>query len=103
MLCKGVREAEPSALDVPDVRQKLGGALALHVKKGQSRKERLVPYGELEWVLAVVDKWLELAGIDNKPIFRILRGLSRIAAWTTVRASNRVHCPSQLGPLRLLH
>jgi integrase len=34
MLCTGVREAELSALDVPDLRQRLGGELALHVREG---------------------------------------------------------------------
>jgi integrase len=29
-----------------------------------------VPYGELEWVLAIVDKWREGAGIDQGPVFR---------------------------------
>jgi site-specific recombinase XerD len=70
MLCTGIREAELSSLDVPDMRQQLGGALALHVREGKGCKERLVPYGELEWVLAIVNKWLELAEIDNGPIFR---------------------------------
>ena len=65
MLCTGVREAELSALDVPDLRQKLGGALALHVREGKSCKERLVPYGELEWVLAVVDQ-MAGAGRDRQ-------------------------------------
>jgi site-specific recombinase XerD len=70
LLCTGIREAELSSLDVEDLRQELGGALALHVREGKGCKERLVPYGELEWVLAVVDKWLERAGIGEGPVFR---------------------------------
>ena len=70
LLCTGIREGELAALDVPDLRQTLGGALALHVREGKGCKERLVPYGELEWVLAIVDKWLDLAEIDDGPIFR---------------------------------
>ena len=70
MLCTGVREAELSALDVPDLRQRLGGELALHVREGKGAKERLVPYGELSWVLAIEDKWLEAAGIESGPVFR---------------------------------
>ena len=70
LLCTGIREGELAALDVPDLRQTLGGALALHIKEGKGCKERLVPYGDLEWVLAIVDKWLELAEIDDGPIFR---------------------------------
>ncbi|MBN1137959.1 MAG: tyrosine-type recombinase/integrase [Anaerolineae bacterium] len=70
MLCTGVREAELSALDVGDLRQRLGGELALHVREGKGRKERLIPYGELSWVLAIVDHWLTKAGIGNGPVFR---------------------------------
>jgi integrase len=29
-----------------------------------------VPYGELEWVLAIVAKWREAAGIGQGPVFR---------------------------------
>jgi site-specific recombinase XerD len=70
MLCTGIREAEASALEVPDLRQRLGGELALHVREGKGCKERLVPYGELQWVLAVLDKWLEAGGIGQGPVFR---------------------------------
>jgi site-specific recombinase XerD len=63
MLCTGIREAELSALDAPDLRRRLGGELALHVRDGKGCKERLIPYGELEWVLAIVDKWMAAAGI----------------------------------------
>ena len=42
----------------------------MHVREGKGCKERLVPYGELEWVLAIVDKWLELAEINDGPVFR---------------------------------
>jgi site-specific recombinase XerD len=66
MLCTGVREAGLCALQVRHFRLKLGGALALHVREGKGCAERLVPYGEPEWVLAVVDKWREAAGIDEK-------------------------------------
>jgi len=63
MLCTGIREAELSALEVQDLRQRLGGELALHVREGKGCKERLIPYGELDWVLAIVDRWLEGAGM----------------------------------------
>jgi len=67
MLCTGIREAEASALEVADLRQRLGGELALHVREGKGRKERLIPYGELQWVLAILDKWLEAAGPSTSP------------------------------------
>jgi site-specific recombinase XerD len=70
MLCTGIREAELCALDVADLRQRLGGELALHVREGKGCKERLIPYGDLDWVLAVVDAWLRAAGIESGPVFR---------------------------------
>lgn len=70
LLCTGIREAELSALDVGDLRQRLAGELALHVREGKGRKERLIPYGELSWCLAIVDKWMEAAGISTGSVFR---------------------------------
>jgi site-specific recombinase XerD len=70
LLCTGIREAELSALKVRDLRQHLGGELALHVRLGKGRKERMVPYGELDWVLVIVEAWLAAAGIHDGPIFR---------------------------------
>jgi len=70
LLCTGVREAELCGLDVADLRQELGGELALWVRRGKGNKWRLVPYGELSWVLAIVDKWLQAAGIEEGAVFR---------------------------------
>lgn len=70
MLCTGVREAEAINLEVADVRQQLGGELALHIRQGKGSKERLIPYGDLSWVLAVLDKWLAAAGITEGKVFR---------------------------------
>lgn len=70
MLCTGIREAELSGLEVRDLRQRLGGELALHIREGKGCKERLAPYGELDWVLVVVEAWLEAAGIADGPVFR---------------------------------
>ena len=70
LLCTGIREAELRALDVDDLRQELGGELALHVRKGKGAKARLIPYGELNWCLVIVDRWLGAAGIDAGPVFR---------------------------------
>jgi site-specific recombinase XerD len=70
MLCTGIREAELSALDVGDLRQRLGGELALHVRNGKGCKERLIPYGNLEWVLAIVDKWLAAVNVTSGAVFR---------------------------------
>jgi len=70
LLCTGVREAEVCHLEVRDLRQQLGGELALHVREGKGAKERLVPYGDLSWALAIVEKWLAAAGIADGPVFR---------------------------------
>lgn len=70
LLCTGIREAELCALEVVDLRQKLGGELALHVCEGKGSKERLIPYGDLSWVLAIVDRWLKAARIGDGPVFR---------------------------------
>ncbi len=70
LLCTGIREAELVALEVADLRQRLGGELALCVRKGKGCKQRLVPFGGLEWVLAVVDKWLAAAAITSGPVLR---------------------------------
>ena len=70
MLCTGIREAELSDLEVRDLRQRLGGELALHIREGKGGKERLVPYGELDWVLVVVDTWMRAADIGGGPVFR---------------------------------
>jgi integrase len=57
-------------LVAPNLRQYLGGELMLHVCSGKGCKERLVPYGELDWVLVSVEAWLEAVGIGEGPVFR---------------------------------
>jgi integrase/recombinase XerD len=70
MLCTGLREMELCKLDVKDLRQSLGGKLALHVREGKGCKERLVPYGQLDFCLAYVEAWLQDAGITSGAVFR---------------------------------
>lgn len=72
LLCTGVREQELSNLTIGDLRQSLGGELALYVREGKGCVDRLVPFGELSWCLAIVYRWLEKAGIagDDEPVFR---------------------------------
>lgn len=87
LLCTGIREGELCNLDVADLRQELGGELALHVRDGKGSKARLVPYGELDWCLAIVQKWLEKAGIDDGPVFRgLYKGGSLRPGRLSVRA-----------------
>jgi len=69
-LCTGIREAELCGLDVPDLRQQLQGELSLYVREGKGRKRRLVPYGDMDWVLLYADAWLQNAGIEDGAVFR---------------------------------
>jgi integrase len=80
MLCTGIREFELSALEVRDLRQKLAGELALHVREGKGCKERLVPWGALDWALVIADAWRSRAGIESG---YLLRGYYR--GWQTPR------------------
>jgi integrase len=70
LLCTGIREAELAALNVENLRQRMNGELALHIREGKGCKDRLIPYGELSWVLAIVDRWLDRAGITEGAVFR---------------------------------
>ncbi|MCA9887748.1 MAG: tyrosine-type recombinase/integrase, partial [Anaerolineae bacterium] len=108
MLCTGIREAELCALDVPDLRQRLGGALSLHVREGKGSKERLIPYGELEWSLAIADRWMENAGIGKGPVLRgFYKGGKAVRSTRlTVRAINQIleRYPIMIdGELRKVH
>jgi site-specific recombinase XerD len=91
MLCTGIREAELCALEVADLRQRLNGELALHIRHGKGAKERLIPYGDLSWVLAIVDKWLYAADITTGPVFRSFWKNGRsIRGRLSVRAVERI-------------
>lgn len=71
MLCTGIREAELAGLEVDDLRQQFGGDLALRVKVGKGAKKRLIPYGQLSWVLVLIDKYLERANIQSCRVFNL--------------------------------
>lgn len=92
MLCTGVREMELCNLDVPDLRQKAGNELVLHVREGKGAKERTIPYGALDWALVIVDKWLAVAGISHGPVFRgFYKGGKRVRPdRLTLRAVNQI-------------
>lgn len=70
MLCSGIRAAEAAALDMVDLRQRLGGELALHVREGKGSKQRLIPYGNYEYALMILEVWLKRAGIEDGAVFR---------------------------------
>ena len=73
MVCSGIRAAEAAALHVDDLRQRLGGELSLRVREGKGGKQRLIPYGPLDWCLMYVDAWLREAGVKAGPVFRGIR------------------------------
>lgn len=92
MVCTGVREAELCNLDINDLRKRLSGEPALHVRRGKGSKERLIPYGNLIWVLDVVDQWLQNAGITSGAVFRGFYKNSKTVRNTrlTPRAINQI-------------
>lgn len=73
MVCTGVRAAEVADLRLDDLRQSLGDELALRVREGKGSKQRLIPYGPLDWCLLYVDGWLEKAEITGGYVFRGIR------------------------------
>lgn len=96
MLCTGIREAELCALEVRDLRQMLGsktdgGKLALHVRQGKGCKDRLIPYGDLSWVLTIVDRWLARAGITSGRVLRSFwKGGEKLRGNLSVRAIENI-------------
>ena len=79
MLCTGLREAELCALEVHDLRETSEGELGAHVVMGKGAKSRMIFYGAGVWCLAIVDKWLEAAGITSGPCFRgFYKGAQRL-------------------------
>jgi site-specific recombinase XerD len=91
MLCTGVREFEAINVEVADLRQRLNGELSLCVIQGKGDKDRLIPYGDLSWVLAVLDKWLAAAGITEGKVFRsFFRGGRVIRGELSLRAVENI-------------
>jgi len=94
MLCTGIREGELVQLTVDDLRQQLGGELALRIRHGKGDKKRLVPFGNLAWVLAIVDKWLSVAGIESGRVFPLTtRAVQKIVTSKKVMVDGRLRTP----------
>lgn len=70
LLATGIRVDELVSLEVDDLRQSLDGELALLVREGKGNKQRVIPYGENDGVLLLVDDWLQAAGIENGKVFQ---------------------------------
>lgn len=91
MVCTGIREAELCNLIVSDLRQNLRDELAILIRSGKGRKQRLVPYGPMDWCLLYVDRWLRLADIKSGPVFRgFYKGQSVRKSGITTRSVNRI-------------
>ncbi|MDE2775275.1 MAG: site-specific integrase [Chloroflexota bacterium] len=107
MVCTGIRAAEAAALHVDDLRQHLGGELSLRVREGKGGKQRLIPYGPLDWCLMYAEAWLREARVKAGPVFRgIRRGgetvrQTGIGAWT-VNGIMNAYPISIDGALRLV-
>lgn len=70
-LATGARAAELAALQVGDhAARNESGALCLRIRDGKGGKQRLVPYGALEFAPALVNAWLKQSGITDGAIFR---------------------------------
>ena len=70
LICTGLRKSELVALDVEDLSATSMGNLCVLVREGKNSKQRLVPYGKLDWCLVYVRRWLQDAGITEGAIFR---------------------------------
>lgn len=78
MLATGIREQELCNLEVDDLRQRYDGELALMIRDGKGSKQRMVPYGDSDDVLTVVDAWLKQAGITSGLVFRGFNRKSKV-------------------------
>lgn len=90
LLCTGLREGELVALDVLDLCQRFGGALAVHVRQGKGARERLVPWGALDWALPILETWLRVTAIDEGPVFRGFRHQTVRSNRLSVRAVQNI-------------
>lgn len=101
LVCTGIREAELTGTTLDDLRQTYGGELALCVREGKDNKQRLIPYGPLDWCLLYVEKWLQAAQIREGAVFRgLYKGGERVRPGAiSTRAINQImhHYPIMIG------
>jgi site-specific recombinase XerD len=92
MLCTGLRVFEVVNLKVDDLAHHMGGELVLCVRQGKGNKQRLVPYGDLDWCFALVRVWMQHAGITDGAVFRSFwKGSKRVRDTAiTTRSIERV-------------
>jgi integrase/recombinase XerD len=96
MICTGIREQELCDLQVRDLRQTVDGVLSVLVREGKGKKQRAIPYGANEWVLYLVDTWLERMHVDcvlsdDSFVFRAVRKGGKVSAdKLTTRSVQRI-------------
>ena len=74
LFCTVIRDSKAVALVVDDLYHYLDGQPALRVPASHNSPARLVPYGEMRWVVKVIERWLSAANITEG---RVFRGLTR--------------------------
>ena len=75
MLCTGIRRGELRNLRISDLNERLDGKRALLIRQGKGNKQRMIPFGALEWGLQAVEEWLFHAGIEGQNEY-VFRGLT---------------------------
>ncbi|MBE0411444.1 MAG: hypothetical protein IBX69_17105 [Anaerolineales bacterium] len=79
LLVTGIRATEAASLQIADLRQEFGGELSLHIRHGKGNKARPIPYGGMDPVLALVDKYLKAVRVPAGPVFRgFYRGYQKV-------------------------
>ena len=79
LLATGCREGELANAQVGHLRVMFGDEVSFFIPEGKGRKQRLVPYGEMVWMVDIVESWLESARIYEGYVFRrIYKGDKRV-------------------------
>lgn len=101
-LATGIREAELADLMVKDVNVPFGGVSALQVTEGKGKKSRLIPYGEMTWVLDAIYRWMNTAAIERGYVFRrVHRSGSVLDSGLSTRQLQRIVGEYSIDGLRL--
>jgi site-specific recombinase XerD len=70
VLTTAVQQFEAARVQVEHLRHELDGQPALYVPESKVREARLIPYDDTYPLLEWMDAWLEIAEIDEGPVFR---------------------------------
>lgn len=69
-LATGIRESELTDLRIEDLHVQFGGNDACRIRAGKGNKQRIIPYGELGYLIRFVDQWIHESEIKEGYIFR---------------------------------